>query len=500
MIETAFAQLRFAASLLFGARFSLRSLDSLAASAVETYQRFGAIGPEGREVVSGPVLDDEARRSMQTSRFRAQAVRAARETAYYAGLFERLGLEPSKMAYADIARVPATSKTDLRDNPDSFVSRRAAPVHRCTTTGTTGTPTSVCFSEYEMRSYIALAALSMIVQRNVTPEDIVLLCTSARAILGNTCFAGGCARIGALVQTAGIVDPAHTLACLSQQRSVRGKKPRVSVVSIYPSYLGQLVEEGLRLGYGPKDFGLERIFAGGEIVTEGLKRRARQLFGDVTIAEGHGMTEIWPVCGAVCSAGHLHFEPSQGLVEVLDSDSGVPSRPGEPGALVVTPFMPYRETTLVLRYDTEDMVRPVEGPLACEMAHWPATTQLLGKRRLSLRHDAGRTFPRDVAEALESVDDVPLPARFGFWETAGGAAVEVCATDVGQAARGRISEALEARGVPLRELRIVDDPAHLRRPMPLRGDLRESMFTPPPPDARATAAERDAEGRTAPCT
>jgi phenylacetate-coenzyme A ligase PaaK-like adenylate-forming protein len=40
---------------------------------------------------------------------------------------------------------------------------------------------------------------------------------------------------------------------------------------VYPSYLGQLVEEAKRLGYGPGDFGLERIMAGGEVVTAGLK-------------------------------------------------------------------------------------------------------------------------------------------------------------------------------------------------------------------------------------
>ncbi len=67
-------------------------------------------------------------------------------------------------------------------------------------------------------------------------------------------------------------------------------KPQVSYLNTYPSYLGELVERGLRQGYRPSDFGLERI-GGGELVSEGLKERTRRLFGSVGFDEGHGMTE-----------------------------------------------------------------------------------------------------------------------------------------------------------------------------------------------------------------
>jgi phenylacetate-coenzyme A ligase PaaK-like adenylate-forming protein len=169
---------------------------------------------------------------------------------------------------------------------------------------------------------------------------------------------------------------------------------------------------------------VERIFVGGEIVTAGLKARCQQLFGAVQFVEGYGMTEPWPLGGALCPAGHLHFEPSHGLVEVLDPDTGAPARPGEAGTIVATPFAPFRETTILLRYDTEDVVRPIVRP-ACPLHHLPATTNILGKLRHAARHDNGWTFPRDVLEAVETIDAVPLPARCGFWAVPGGVAVEV---------------------------------------------------------------------------
>ena len=46
--------------------------------------------------------------------------------------------------------------------------------------------------------------------------------------------------------------------------------------------------------------------------------RLRDLFGNVESATSYGMTETFGVGGQVCSAGHLHFHPAHGLIEVVD--------------------------------------------------------------------------------------------------------------------------------------------------------------------------------------
>ena len=159
------------------------------------------------------------------------------------------------------------------------------------------------------------------------------------------------------MQPVGLVAPERTLALLSRPVTLPGRKPRVSLLSTYPSYLGALVETGLARGYRPPDFGLERIFVGGEIVTAGLKARARELFGEVAYSEGWAMSETFPLCAQRCEQGHLHAEPAHGLLEVLDPDTDAPAAPGAIGVLVATPFAPFRETSPLLRYDTGDLVR-----------------------------------------------------------------------------------------------------------------------------------------------
>jgi phenylacetate-coenzyme A ligase PaaK-like adenylate-forming protein len=198
----------------------------------------------------------------------------------------------------------------------------------------------------------------------------------------------------------------------------------------------------------------------------------------VEFIQGYAMTETWPFGGTRCSEGPLHFEPSQGLLEVLDPDTSEPARPGQTGTIVATPFPPYREASVVLRYDTEDLVQPVPGPLSCSLKHWPATTDLLGKQRLSVRGPEGWIHPRQIREALEAIDEVPLPARCGFHAVPDGVAVEVLVREADAVLRKKLWMSLEEQNVPVRELALVQDTGQLQHPLPLRCDLRETSFEP----------------------
>jgi phenylacetate-CoA ligase len=180
------------------------------------------------------------------------------------------------------------------------------------------------------------------------------------------------------------------------------------------------------------------------------------------------MTETFGVGGQVCMDGHLHFHPAHGLIEVVDPDTHLPVGPDGIGTLIVTPLPPFRETTLLLRYDTQDLVRMIAERPTCELRDLPAVSPVLGKRSLSLRHASGWTFPRDVLEVAEALEEIPLPARCGMWQQDDGVAVEIFASADSSATRRRVADALEGRGIPLRELHLVTDHAGLRHPLPLR--------------------------------
>jgi phenylacetate-CoA ligase len=476
MIETVPAQLRYVCSLAFGARLHTRSLDRLVTALLDAREEFGAVGRDAAEALRGPELDDTARREVQLRRFRKQARLAAR-TPYYGRLFAELGIEPRKLRWADLEALPPTPKDALKAEPDAFVPRDARPAFRALTTGTTGLPTTVYFSRAELEATVALGAISVLLSRQIEPGDVVQLSVSSRALFPVMLAAQIAARVGAVVYQAGVVDPTHALALLAEKRSLPGHKAKASVLSTTPSYFGGLVERGAELGYRPGDFGLERILLGGEVATQGLRERATRVFGEVEYVEAYAATEILGTGALTCLSGHLHFPVPPGLVEVASLDGRRPAGPGEPGTLVVTPFAPYRTTTVVLRYDTGDVIRVPAEPPDCELSTIPATSHVLGKLARSIPHAGGWTFHRDVAEALDALEEIPLPARFGMRADGDhGVAVEVLAREDGVRTRRRIAAALEPR-VPLRALRVVTDPAALEDPVLLRADLREHSFS-----------------------
>src|SRR4051812_35366539 len=144
MIEVAFAQLRFPLSLGMGLPFSLRALARIIEALIETRREFGSLGRAGADFLGGPEREGGMRGGLQLRRFRTRARRAPHDTAYYDALFAQLGLDPARLTWDDLARIPPTPKEALRDQPDSFVRRGSQPTLRTTTTGTTGRPTSIC--------------------------------------------------------------------------------------------------------------------------------------------------------------------------------------------------------------------------------------------------------------------------------------------------------------------------------------------------------------------
>jgi phenylacetate-CoA ligase len=472
-MNLATAELSVIASRTYGQPYDLAALECLVDALLDARRGVGTVKADGSNLLQAPPLTDEERREIILRRFRLLAARAAAQTPYYGALFQQAGLDPAQLSWDDIPRIPVTSKDALRNRPEDFVCRDARPVFETTTTGTTGRPTRVFFSMYELRVSTLTSAIENLIIGDIVPGDIGLTSSSSRATLGNTVGAWNTLRVGALLVHGGQVEPATTLALLAQPYDLPGMAPKVNQVLVYPSYLGELVETGKRLGYKPSDFGLKRIDTGGEIVTHALRRRAQEFFGNVPYWESYGMTETWGMGGQVCEEGHLHY--GGGWWEFLNADTGAPAQPGEVATMVCTPLPPSRDTTLVIRYDTQDLVRMLREPPTCSLKAVPAVDGPLGKRALSVRHEDGWTVPRQVLEALESVDALPLPARCGFWAVPGGVAVEVVAPDDAAVLRS-VGASLEAQGVPLRELHRRDDRGQLQHAIPLRGDLRELSF------------------------
>ncbi|MFC5826480.1 phenylacetate--CoA ligase family protein [Nonomuraea insulae] len=462
MFGTAVRQLGYAWSMMSGRRFRLREVNTLVDDMRETLETFGSPGEGADDLIAGN--DPELQEDLTRRRLRRTVAHAAAESPYYRRWFAEHGVDPASITPRTLSSIAPTSKADLRGRPAAFVSDRAKPSVLAHTTGTTGTPTLVWFSAYEIELMASLSALALMMAGNVRSDDVWANASSSRSV-AQILTERAVTRTGAAFAHLGTIDPAATLDRLATPLHVPGKRAQISHLNLAASYLAALVQEAERGGWRAGDFALTTIWSGGEVLTDALRERAERAFG-AEVRDGYGMTEIAPVSGRVCPDGHLHLPADQGLVEILDPDTLAPAAPGEVGTIVVTPYSAFRDTTLLLRYVTGDLVKvlPEEETPTCALAALPATSRVLGRR------SPGGLTTRDVLDLLQAEHALPLPTRYALE----GTILYVVAGKGEQGLLGRLEE--RAHGLPLTGIVLVETAEDLPAPCRLRADLLEISF------------------------
>ncbi|NED74032.1 phenylacetate--CoA ligase family protein, partial [Streptomyces sp. SID9944] len=421
MFGTALSQLRYGMSILLNRRIRPQDLERIARDLVATLGEFGAPGADSALLPGQAAgIDPEVRRTVTRRSLRATARTAARHTAYYRRLFGDLGLDPDALDPDDgtWARVPVTPKQALRGLPGAFVSTAARPALMALTTGTSGTPTAVWYSRAELDTTLALSTISAVLGMGLRPHHTLAYAGCSRATLPLLNAEESTTRVGASFVQFGTLEPALALDRLAAPLGLPGKAPQITHLSTAASYLAALVHRAEHDGWRPADFGLESIGVGGEVLSRPLRERAEAVFG-ARVTTSYLMTETLPSGGTPCAQGHLHHTTEFGHLEVLDPRTWEPTPPGGTGVVVHTPYVPYRECTLLLRYATGDLVRLPAAAPDCELAHLPATSEILGRWSGPL---SAAVTTRDLLDLVEAEPEVPLPARYALAERPGGGA------------------------------------------------------------------------------
>ncbi|HEU0003375.1 MAG TPA: AMP-binding protein [Ktedonobacteraceae bacterium] len=471
MFETGVRQLRMAMSMVLGKPINPRNIERLVDDALKTLQEFGAPGDDVQQLLDGPFADPDARREFQNQAIRRTVRRLARVSPYYQKLFASHAIEPAEVNIDTMHKVPVTMKQALQEQQPEFITTESHPYLTTRTTGTTGKPTEIWLSKYEIELWAAMAALSGLLRNEISPRDCLQINISSRATAAVQQNIAVCRLAGGRARILGVIPPEESLDSL-----LSGGDEAPTLLTTYPSYLALLVQTAQRRGMSARDFRLRRIDCGGEVLSSSLARAAVEMFG-ARINDTFGMTEILPVSGRVCSQGHLHPDLNMGFVEVIDLETGETAAPGALGTIVVTPYYPYRECMPVFRYDTRDVVRQLpDEPLTCDLAGTPGTSRILGKAEHMLRVDERVITLRDLVEMIEGLPSQVWPARFS---------AQVVNNEIelilpAQVLNGISGEEVERRfHVSGIEMHVVSDSLSdqdILRLRPLRADLLETTF------------------------
>jgi phenylacetate-CoA ligase len=293
-----------------------------------------------------------------TELLRAQLEGLPARSPLYAEHFAEHGVTPAAFSSLDdLRKLPFTTKQMLRD------SQAAAPplgrhagvpmtevVRVHASTGTTGRPSWVGVTRRDAAAWTDMVARAFRTM-GATREDVVLHGA------GLTLFVGGLPIRDALERIGSTLVPIGTGA--SEKAVLALETLGVTALHSTPSYARYLAEYLRGLGRDPKEFGLRKIFVGGEPGggEPAFRAYVEQEWG-APVTEGLGNADMAPVLfGEAPGSGGMRFTGGRHVVvELIDPDSGDPigTEPGASGELVYTAVD--RECCPLVRFRTRDRV------------------------------------------------------------------------------------------------------------------------------------------------
>ena len=261
----------------------------------------------------------------------------------------------------DIRKIPFTTKADLRDNyPWGLVGGNlddAVRIH--SSSGTTGHPTVVAYSEHDICSWANMIARDMYMV-GCRKEDFF------QNSSGYGMFTGGL----------GFQYGAEWLGCTTIPAAAGNSKRQIMFIKDFgttclhaiPSYAIRLAEVFKDEGIDPKTTKLRTLFIGAEPHTEEQRRRIEQMLG-VKAYNSFGMTEMnGPGVAFECKYQEgMHLWEDNYIVEIVDPDTLEPVPDGEMGEMVLTTLD--RTMMPILRYRTRDLTRIIAEPCKCGRTH-----------------------------------------------------------------------------------------------------------------------------------
>jgi phenylacetate-CoA ligase len=268
---------------------------------------------------------------------------------------ERLAEVPAPRGLADIARLPFTVKSDLRDAyPLGMLCVPREELRRIhASSGTTGTPTIGAYSANDLAIFAEVNARALALG-GVLPGEMFQVTWGYGLFTGGLGMHGGAERLGACVIPASSGNTGRQMQLLEALPVVG--------IGATPSYAMLLAE---RFAAEKRRAPALRVaVCGAEAWTLAMRDELEAALG-ITALNIYGLTEIiGPGVASEClHKTGMHVQEDHFLCEILDPETHEPLPDGERGELVLTTLT--RDAMPVLRYRTGDLTSMTREPCAC---------------------------------------------------------------------------------------------------------------------------------------
>ncbi len=293
--------------------------------------------------------------SLQLERLRWSLHHAYRNVPAYTELFDAHGVHPGDLKeLEDLRLFPYTDKEFLRRAyPFRSLAVPMSEVRRIhASSGTTGQPTVVAYTENDITTWASLVARCFRLS-GVRPGDKV------HNAYGYGLFTGGLGAHYGAERLGCAVIPMSGGQTEKQVQMIRDFEPQAILST--PTYLLTIADGFRKLGLDPRGTSLRTAVLGAEPWTEEMRREIETIFG-IDACDIYGLSEVMGPGVAGESAGskdgsHIwedHFRP-----EIIDPFTDEVLETGRPGELVFTALT--KEALPIIRYRTHDLTRLLPG-------------------------------------------------------------------------------------------------------------------------------------------
>ncbi len=342
----------------------------------------------------------ERLRELQLKRLRSTVTRTLDHQPPFASRLAEAGIGDAReiASLDDLARLPFSRKSDLRDNyPFGLLAVPRKDVVRLhASSGSHGKPTVVGYTRADLDAWTEVMARCM-TMAGVRPGMVLHNANGYGLFTGGHGFHYGGERIGAtVIPVSGgfTARQAMLLADLGGQ-----------ALSATPSYALVIAQAVREAGLEPDDLALEIGLFGGEPWTEEMRTELDRELG-IKAVNTYGLSEMCgPGVAAECleMRSGLHIQEDHFLTEVVDPETGEPLAEGEEGELVFTTLL--KEAQPLIRYRTGDIASVTTEPCACGRT-MARITALRGRLDDMLIIRGVNLFPSTVETLLLGVEEV----------------------------------------------------------------------------------------------
>ena len=223
--------------------------------------------------------------ALQLQRLQWTLQHAYENVPHYKAAFDAKGVHPSDLkTLSDLAKFPFMTKKDLRDHYPFglFAVPREQIVRIHASSGTTGKPTAVGYTQADIDTWANLVARSLRAS-GVRRGDIVHIAYGYGLFTGGLGAHYGAERLGCTV------IPMSGGQTEKQVQLIQDFRP--DAIMVTPSYMQVIIEEFVRQGLDPRESSLKVGIFGAEPWTEAMRREIETQAG-IDAVDIYGLSEV----------------------------------------------------------------------------------------------------------------------------------------------------------------------------------------------------------------